>query len=87
MNFKNMAGIAVLVLTVAFAIQLVQQNNVQANAPFQDAVEVEVEEVQTFEFARLVVSENGEEVTWLIGGNVRNRTESVRAAYLSLIHI
>ena len=81
MNIKNMAGIAVLVVTVAFAIQLIQQNNVQANPPVQNA---QAQEVQTFEFARLVVSEDGEDVTWLIGGNVRNRTESVRAAYRRL---
>ena len=81
MNIKNMAGIAVLVVTVAFAIQLIQQNNAQANPPVQDA---QTQELQSIEFARLVVSEDGENVTWLIGGNVRNRTEPVRAAYRRL---
>lgn len=87
MNIKNIAGIAVLVLTVAFAIQLVQQNNAEAQSPAQ-AVQAQVpassQSAQAVEFARLLVEENGEDVTWLIGGTDRVRTESVRAAYRRL---
>jgi hypothetical protein len=38
---------------------------------------------QTFEFARLQF-EDEDSVTWLIGGNARVRTESVRATYRRL---
>jgi len=82
MKIKNLAGIAILVVAVAFAIQLIPQNNAQANPPLQSTQTQAVR--PPVEFARLLVSESGEEVTWLIGGNTRIRTESVTAAYRRL---
>ena len=89
MNIKNIAGIAVLVLTVGLAIQLVQQNNAQAKSPVQGTQiasqqNSQSQNVQAVEYARLVVDEDADSVTWLIGGNDRVRTESIRETYRRL---
>lgn len=87
MNIKNIVGMAVLVLTVAFAIQLVQQNNAQAKAPVQGtqiASAQRSQNVQAIEYARLEADLEEDAVTWLISGNAPVRTESVRATYRRL---
>ena len=87
MNIKNIAGIAVLILTVAFAIQLVQQNSAQAKAPVQGTQIASAQQsrnVQAIEYARLEADLDADEVTWLIGGNAPVRTETVRATYRRL---
>jgi len=87
MNIKNIAGIAVLVLTVAFAIQMVQQNDAQAKSPVQGtqvASQKKAQNVQAVEYATLSADLESDQVTWLIGGNDRVRTETVKATYRRL---
>ncbi|QEG21216.1 hypothetical protein [Mariniblastus fucicola] len=81
MSIKNIAGIAVLVVVVAFAIQLVQQRNVQAR---QTSTKAATQTVQAIEYAILEVDADGSNVTWLIGGNDRVYTESVKSTYRRL---
>jgi len=87
MNIKNIAGVAVLVLTVAFAIQLVQHNNAEARSPIQVS-QTQSQSSSTrslgIEYAMLRIEDDGESVTWLIGGNDRVRTESVKETYRRL---
>lgn len=73
MSFKNVASIAVLVVAVAFAIQLVGLNGATAQQTGNQSA-------SGFEFARLQV-EADDTVTWLVGGNLPVRTESLRAAF------
>ena len=84
MSFKNVASIAVLVVAVAFSIQLVCQAGVEARpASYQTVAAQQQNAVRQVEYARLQV-EADEQVTWLVGGNVQVRTESLRQAYLRL---
>ena len=85
MNFKNVAGVTVVVLVVAFAIQLGQQNKVEAQQASQSVAQKSStsQNAQAIEYAMLEVGEN-DTVTWLIGGNDRVRTESVKATYRRL---
>ena len=86
MSFKNVASIAVLVVAVAFSIQLVCQTGVEARPASYQAVAAPQQNivVQQVEFARLGVEADGDQVTWLIGGNGQVRTESLRQAYQRL---
>ena len=86
MSFKNVASIAVLVVAVAFSIQLVFQTDVEARPASYQAVAAQQQNiaVQQVEFARLQVEADGDQVTWLIGGNGQVRTESLRQAYQRL---
>jgi hypothetical protein len=84
MSFKNMASIAVLVVAVAFAIQLVGQNGVEAHQTSGQAGTSSQSSNLQFEYARLQLSDDGEKVTWLVAGNDRVRTESLKAAYQRL---
>ena len=76
MNNKNLIGIAFLVVAIAFAIQTLQHNPVEARPTI-------AQETSGFEFARLEVQDN-DSVTWFVGGTVNNRTESVIATYRRL---
>ena len=82
MKFQNVAGLAVLIVTVAFAIQLVQQNGVEAQET--SSQQMQQSSISSVEYARLRVESDGENVTWLISGTDRVRTESIRAAYRRL---
>ena len=75
MNIRNIAGVALLVVAVALAIQLVQQSQVKAKpTPIpQKAAGVK--------YAILEVLNDGSSVSWRPGGNLPVRTESVRAAF------
>ena len=85
MSFKNVVAIAVLVVAVAFSIQLVCQSGVEARpARYQAVATQQQNAVRQVEYARLVVEAGGEQVTWLVGGNDQVRTESLRQAYQRL---
>lgn len=85
MSFKNVASIAVLVVAVAFSIQLVGQTGVEARpASFQATQTQQQTAVQQVEYARLQLEDDGDQVTWLVGGNGQVRTESLRQAYQRL---
>lgn len=85
MNFKNMAGVAVLVLAVAFAMQLVQKNAADAYpSTSKRSLSAELPIAGAVQYATLEVSDSGEEVTWRIGGNDRVRVETIRVAYRRL---
>ena len=78
MKTKNVIGIAALIIAALFAIQMIQQDRVEAqqsNSRTQTS--------QAIEYARLVV-ENEDNVTWLIGGVENIRTESVTTTYRRL---
>ncbi len=79
MNSKNVFAVAALVLAAAFAIQMLQQNEVEARQSTAQQ-QTTSQNSQAIEFARLQIEEE-DSVTWLIGGNDRVRTESVRATY------
>ena len=82
MSFKNVASIAVLIVAVAFSIQLVGQAGVEARPASYPAQQQNA--VRQVEYARLQVEAGGEQVTWLVGGNDQVRTESLRQAYQRL---
>ena len=85
MSFKNVVAIAVLVVAVAFSIQLVCQSGVEARpARYQAVATQQQNAVRQVEYARLVVEAGDEQVTWLVGGNDQVRTESLRQAYQRL---
>jgi len=86
-TMKNLIGIGFLVIAVALAIQLVQKNNAQAKSPVQGtqvASQQQSQNVQAVEYARLQADPDSDAVTWLIGGNDRVRTETVKATYRRL---
>ena len=83
MNSKNVFAITALVVAATFAIQLLQPNQpLQSTAQAQVAAKAAAK-VAAIEFARLDYQDE-DNVTWLIGGNVRVRTESVKATYRRL---
>ena len=84
MTFKNVASLAVLVVAVAFSIQLVSQTVVDARPASYQATQSQRIAVRQVEYARLQVEPDGEQVTWLVGGNDQVRTESLRQAYQRL---
>lgn len=76
MKAKNIIAVAFLVITVAFAIQLVPQKQVEAR-------QVAAKKVAATQFAFLEV--DGEnKVTWRTGGNQVVRTETIRATFQRL---
>lgn len=79
MKMQNVLGVAVLILTIALACQMVPDNSVTA------AIQNDQEAVSAsaVEFARLQV-DSDDEVTWLIGDTNLIRTESVRQTYRRL---
>ena len=88
MSLKNVASVAVFVVAVAFSIQLVCQTGVEARPASYQAVAAPQQTNtivrQQVEYARLRVEADGDQVTWLIGGNGQVRTESLRQAYQRL---
>jgi len=85
MSFKNVGSIAVLVVAVAFSIQLVCQTGVEARpTTYQEVSTQQRNAVRRVQYARLQVEADGEQVTWLVGGNTQVRTESLRQAYQRL---
>lgn len=76
MKMQNVLGVAVLILTIALACQMVPESN--ANASVQN--EEEAVAVSAVEYARLQV-EGPDSVTWLIGDTNLIRTESIRQTY------
>ena len=85
MSLKNVTSIAVLVVAVAFSIQLVSQTGVEAGPASYPAVTTQQQNaVRQVEYARLQVEAGGEQVTWQVGGNDQVRTESLRQAYQRL---
>ncbi len=82
MNTKNVFGIAVLIVAAGFAIQMLQQDQAEAQQA-ATGNRATAQTTQAVEFARLEF-EDEDSVTWLIGGNDRVRTESVRATYRRL---
>ena len=77
MNTKNVLGIAALIITVVFAMQMVQQVRVEAQQSSQ------TQAAQAIEYATLEF-EDEDTVTWRLGGVVNVRTESIRATYRRL---
>ena len=82
MNTKNVFAAAALIVAAAFAIQMLQQNQAEARQSTTQSQSTS-QNTQGIEFARLQFEEE-DSVTWLIGGNDRVRTESVKATYRRL---
>lgn len=85
MAFRNVFGIAILFLAVAFCIQSAQQNAVVAQQQTrQQTNSSSTQSSESFQYARLVISNKEGDVTWLVGGNDVVRTESLRRTFRRL---
>ena len=86
MTTQKVTGIAILFLAVAFTVQMVQQNG--ASAQQQQTRQLNgataTANAVSVEYARLVIEDDEDNVTWLVGGNDRVRTESLSRTFRRL---